>query len=144
MATIEWIRTHLVRATAREDFLPRTVLSIPEAPPERDIVARVNEVMAQKQLGPRHYAAEVNMVATGPVVLQRFWYPGWEAWVDGEKQNLEAYSEYALAAVEVGAGRHLVEFRFGTTPLRRISWIVSLVMAAALLSLLVSDRIARR
>jgi len=144
MATIEWIRAHLVRATAREDFLPRTVLAVPEAPPERDIIARENEILAQKQFGPCHYGAEVNMIAAGPVVLQRFWYPGWEAWVDGKKQDLEAYSEYALTAVEVGAGRHLVEFRFGTTPLRRISWIVSLVMAAALLGLLVSDRIARR
>jgi hypothetical protein len=45
------------------------------------------------------------------VVLSDTFYPGWQAWVDGERTEVfEAYA--CLRGVVVEAGSHLIEFRF--------------------------------
>jgi hypothetical protein len=144
LVTIAWIRANLVRATAREDFLPHAVLEIPTTPPERDVIAVAGEVLTVQALGPRHYAAEVDMSAPGPVALERFWYPGWEARVDGQWQKTIVYSAAGLTAVEVGTGRHRVEFNFDSTPLRQTASIISIITALALAVFAIVDRRVRR
>jgi hypothetical protein len=45
------------------------------------------------------------------VVLHDIYYPGWEAYVDGKRQPI-LRANLLFRGVEVGPGRHLVEFRF--------------------------------
>ncbi len=144
MVTMDWIRTHLVRATAREDFLPRTVLELPNTAPSADVECTIGEVTGSRRLGPRHYVADVKLPEPGTVVLQRFWYPGWEAVVDGCAQPAMAFSSSGLAAVDVAAGAHRVEFRFGSTPLRRTAGVVSLLTALGMLAFWIAGLVARR
>jgi hypothetical protein len=45
------------------------------------------------------------------VVLHDIYYPGWEAYVDGKRQPI-LRTNLLFRGVEVGPGRHIIEFRF--------------------------------
>ena len=44
------------------------------------------------------------------VVAGDSYYPGWRAWVDGERRPIQELD--AVRAVRCGAGRHAIEFRY--------------------------------
>jgi hypothetical protein len=54
---------------------------------------------------------DVNMTDTGFVFLSDVYYPGWNAYVDGQRSPVYR-ANYLFRAVEVGAGTHTVEFRY--------------------------------
>jgi hypothetical protein len=54
---------------------------------------------------------EVESSANGVLVLHDIHYPGWEAWVDGERRPI-LRANLLFRGVEVGPGRHRVEFHF--------------------------------
>jgi hypothetical protein len=54
---------------------------------------------------------EVESSASGVLVLHDIHYPGWEAWVDGERRPI-LRANLLFRGVEVGPGRHRVEFHF--------------------------------
>ncbi|KFG70438.1 hypothetical protein JH26_04590 [Microvirga sp. BSC39] len=54
---------------------------------------------------------EVDSSANGVLVLHDIHYPGWEAWVDGERRPI-LRANLLFRGVEVGPGRHRVEFHF--------------------------------
>jgi hypothetical protein len=65
------------------------------------------------------------MEEAGAVTLQRFWFPGWRAWVDGRPTPTRPPGPDGLVAVNVPAGEHEVRFAFESTPLRRGAWWLS-------------------
>jgi uncharacterized membrane protein YfhO len=54
---------------------------------------------------------EVESDRAGVVVLHDIHYPGWEVTVDGERKPM-LRANLLFRGVEVGAGRHRIEFRF--------------------------------
>jgi hypothetical protein len=56
-------------------------------------------------------AVEVETERAGILVLHDIYYPGWEVTVDGERRPL-LRANLLFRGVEVGPGRHRVEFRF--------------------------------
>jgi hypothetical protein len=54
---------------------------------------------------------EVDSSANGILVLHDIHYPGWEAWVDGERRPI-LLTNLLFRGVEIGPGRHRVEFHF--------------------------------
>jgi hypothetical protein len=54
---------------------------------------------------------EVESSQNGILVLHDIHYPGWEAWVDGERRPI-LRTNLLFRGVEVPAGRHRVEFHF--------------------------------
>lgn len=58
----------------------------------------------------------------GWVVLNEAWFPGWTATVDGQAAPLRI-ANLAMRAVEVPAGRHLVELRYATPGLGAGAWV---------------------
>jgi hypothetical protein len=62
--------------------------------------------------------------------IYTYYFPGWRATVDGQEVPIRPEGPYGLIALEVPAGEHRVEVRFGSTPLRTAGGWVS---AAALL-----------
>ena len=135
LMTIEWIRSHFARASARDDFLPRGVFEAPTAPPPAAVAAVGGEIIKQTAAGVRHYIAQVRMDAPGNVILNRFTFPGWRAWADGREVEIRSYGLQGVMAVPVDVGTHQVEFQFGLTRLRLVAWLLSLggafVLAAA-------------
>jgi hypothetical protein len=77
------------------------------------------------QADPNLVRAEADFPEAGFLVLADVNYPGWNAFLDGERVPL-LQADYAFRAVRVPAGKHIVEFRY--EPLSfRIGLILSIV-----------------
>jgi len=113
------------RATSGDDFLPRGVQEKPTQPPVADVLAAGQPVPSRK--GPRlnDYLADLQMPAAGPVELQQFWFPGWQATIDGQPVSTVPSGPHAVVSCAVPAGNHTVEFRYHGLPQRRAGFITS-------------------
>ena len=60
---------------------------------------------------PNYLKYEVNSEKGGTVVFSEIYYPGWQSTVDGEEVP-HGRADYILRAMNVPAGKHVVEFRF--------------------------------
>jgi len=63
--------------------------------------------------------------------LHTFFFPGWQAYIDGVPARTYPRGGLGLATVTVPAGAHAVAFRFEDTPLRAAATAVSLVAFGA-------------
>ena len=84
---------------------------------------------------PAQIAALVSAPASFPLALHRFYFPGWQAIVDGQAAPVYPSGELGLVTVEVPAGDHVVELRFSDTPLRRFANGLSLLSLGIWLAL---------
>jgi hypothetical protein len=66
----------------------------------------------------------VEMATPGTVQVNFFYFPGWEVTVDGLPAAIRPSPTGAIL-VDVGAGRHAIEARFGATPPRTAGALVS-------------------
>jgi hypothetical protein len=87
-----------------EVLLAEPVRGQPETPAEPSTIEAVA------------YASEeitvwANLSAAGWLVLGEWYYPGWQAWVDGVRTEV-LRADYALRAVQVDEGSHEVVFRY--------------------------------
>lgn len=145
IATPYWLGTRLTRATAREDFLPKTVKTLPSEPIYGEVLhvsSDAGEVLNYKTYGysTKGSLSDVIMERPGKVILHRFWFPGWRARVNGQPAETAPTDIYGLVSVDVPAGSHEVEFDFGSTPLRTGAGVVSLLTALGFVILLLVFR----
>jgi hypothetical protein len=66
------------------------------------------------------------------VRIRRFYFPGWEAWVDGRKAEITPGGPYGLIEVVVPAGQHELRLRHGATTPARIGGLLALLGLALL------------
>jgi hypothetical protein len=71
----------------------------------------------------RHFS--VNSAEPWTMQLHQFYFPGWEAVVDGVTVPAQPVGDLALAGVPLPAGEHQVVFRFGLTAPRRLGWALT-------------------
>jgi len=76
---------------------------------------------------PTQFAAQVSAQTPFPLTLHRFYFPGWQARIDGQVAPVYPSGELGLVTLDVPAGDHAVELRFGETPLRRLANGLSLL-----------------
>lgn len=65
-----------------------------------------------------------------------FYFPGWQALVDGKATPVSPSTRLELITAQIPAGNHKVTLRFGATPIRRIGTIISLLSLLSMLLLL--------
>ena len=82
---------------------------------------------------PRRVEIAASAAENATLLLTDTYYPGWNAYVDGEPAPLWR-GNYLFRAVPVPAGVHVVELRYEPVPFR-IGAVVSLGSLAALLAL---------
>ncbi|MGE5603707.1 MAG: hypothetical protein ACM30E_11690, partial [Nitrososphaerales archaeon] len=70
------------------------------------------------------------------VTLRRFYYPGWQAWIDGQPVPIWPSSPYGLIELTAPAGESELKVSWGTTPPRTAGWLLfgaGLLLTTALL-----------
>ena len=75
---------------------------------------------------PLQHHFQVNSPAAWTLQLHQFYFPGWQAEVDGRPATVRPTRPLALVGVDLPAGRHAVTLRFGLTPIRRAGWAITL------------------
>ena len=124
-ATLDWV----VAATSDLRHEAPIAAALPvDLSPERSASGSIGEVAISRY---EPTAVELTTRASGRrlLVLADAWYPGWEVYVDGRKAPIvRAY--YALRAVPVPGGQHVVRFSYEPASLR----IGTAVSAAALIA----------
>lgn len=87
-------------------------------------------------------AAEARFESAQPfeATFRWFYFPGWQAEVDGQPTPIRAAEPFGFITVSVPAGAHTVRVFFGDTPLRRLANTLSLFGVAALLALIFFTR----
>ncbi|MCL5676046.1 MAG: hypothetical protein M1120_02870 [Patescibacteria group bacterium] len=74
----------------------------------------------------------------GVVKINTLYFPGWEAFVNGQKKNI-IISKQGLITLKLQDGKSLVEFKFTETPVRRISDTISLFSLFCIVVLFISS-----
>lgn len=68
-------------------------------------------------------------------VFHIFYFPGWQASVDGQSAPLAPVTERGLIGVTMPAGQHRLLLQFGETPIRQAANILSLLALVAVIGL---------
>ncbi len=122
--------TGLVGVDPEGSYFPRTVEQRPQdsvlteeyrqgIEPQRFDLSRLPEGgTADVRLGPLGATAVVQAGKPFTARYLSFAFPGWTAAVDGETVPIMASDPEGLIAFAVPAGQHVVEVRWGSTPLR--------------------------
>jgi hypothetical protein len=135
LVTPETIRLGDERGTSKDDFLPADVQEKPTAPPANLIVTESGAVRRCQRIAFNEYRVTVDMRESGSVRLEQFWFPGWNAYVDGRNVAVKSCTNSAVVCCEVPAGNHHVKFKYNGLPEHRAGALVSL---ASLLGLIVT------
>jgi hypothetical protein len=134
--TKETIRDHLVTATAGDEWLPKNVAAVPRSRAETAAFVSSGRVLQEKVLGPSRHEITVQLETESEVRLNRFWYPGWRAAVDGNAIPAYSTTDNGLVTARVTEGKHRVIFDFGATPLRTAAWVISAIGLIGLLAVM--------
>jgi len=120
--------TGLMGVTSYGEYLPRAVEIWPTRPAETVFdPASLPEgaTVQEEQTGPLSAEGWVESPQPFRLTVNRFFYPGWRAWVDGELVEAAPEVGRGRLTLPVPAGRHYVAVRFGETPLRLAADLLS-------------------
>jgi hypothetical protein len=145
-----------IGTTSFGEYLPIWVEQVPAESPLESMYrsGTTIERLDQAYLPP---AAEVESAVYGPnqselifnssqafqAVFHTFYFPGWEARIDGRSALVTPVTERGLISVTIPAGRHRLELYFGETGLRRVANVVTAVVVALLVAWLVAGYVYR-
>jgi len=142
-----------VGTTAQNEFLPIGVTEMPEpqeslqssyATGQVDKVQRA-DLPTETQVsvlehGPEYDRFHISGPAEFDLTLFTFDFPGWTAYVDGERTPITASAPNGFIRLHVPAGNHTVLVRLENSPARWLGWGISAVAALILLGLMARHR----
>lgn len=96
-------KTGWLGTTSVGDYLPRQVQTLPTEPRYNALATSVT----------------TNQNRATTYTFQQFYFPGWEATIDGEIVEIYPTEPYGLMEISVPAGSHELEIYFTNTPVRQ-------------------------
>jgi hypothetical protein len=96
------------------DFRPDQVVLLSEGRSLEDTEETKKEAIAAATIAeykPERVVVNVKADKPGYLVLTDTWYPGWVAWVDGQRAPIYR-ADYIFRAVPLAAGQHSVVFEY--------------------------------
>lgn len=140
--------TGFIGTTTLGEYLPVTVQEVPTTSPMVKPMLAGQPVVRWDAPGARvlqarddGLSAELILESQAPlrVTYRAFYFPGWQALVDGRPVSLAVIPPLGLIGIDVPAGRHTLAIHFGSTRLRTAGGVVSVVAVLAVLALGMSD-----
>ena len=103
------------------------------------------DTVVLKEYQPNALKYEVNSKNGGVVVFSEIYYPGWISTIDGEEVE-HGRADYILRAMNVPAGKHVVEFKFDPKSLHLTETIayIALVLLAVGVVVVIATEYRRR
>ena len=103
------------------------------------------DTVVLKEYQPNALKYEVNSKNGGVVVFSEIYYPGWISTIDGEEVE-HGRADYILRAMNVPAGKHIVEFKFDPKSLHLTETIayIALVLLAVGVVVVIATEYRRR
>jgi hypothetical protein len=147
-------QTGWIGATSAGEFLPIWVKQVPHswALTDRllqdDLIARLqpNDAVEVQSAVWGLKQADLTISAAQPttLVFEWFYFPGWEAQIDGQGAALRPTNPEGLIALDVPEGEHQVRLSFERTPVRRYAeWVSVLSLVVLIVFLYFMPRLAR-
>jgi hypothetical protein len=141
------LQTGALGTTSTGDFVPKGAARVPLQPRASliesyegpGLVDKVNRAALPEGTlvdivshGPLHDEFDVSTSEKFVLRLYTFDFPGWRAYLDGEKTEIEVASPEGFITVWVPEGTHRVSVRFEDTLARTTGWTISAVGVAVL------------
>jgi hypothetical protein len=103
------------------------------------IIAGQGTILEQRSASASAFA---RVRADGPVRLRFYthYFPGWRATVDGQPVEIQPDAPNGLIGLDLPAGAHQVQLRFGATPVRSASAVLSVAGLALVAGLWIANR----
>ncbi len=136
-----------IGTTTLGEFLPRWVAELPDTSDLRDRLAAgespdrlaapggVTAHLLRGSVLDATYRIQASAPAT--LTYRQFYFPGWQATLDGTSLPIYPSQPNGLILLDVPAGEHILRVRFGTTSPRVIGWVLSALGALGLLGILI-------
>ncbi len=91
-----------------------------------ELISGSGKLTEPEQISETHYKVEISAETSIDIGLNKLYFPGWTAYVDGEKYQTQPSKPIgSVKIVDVSRGDHVVEFKWKETNLRLISDLVS-------------------
>jgi hypothetical protein len=130
--------------TSAGEFLPRDVHQLPDPNSLRadyaaaPIINRLaplptGTTLLSQSATLTAATATIEAQSATPITFNFFYFPGWQATVDGQTTSIQISNPNGLIAVPIESGRHTISIHFGPTPLRATAQVISLITFAFLL-----------
>ncbi|MGI5841358.1 MAG: 6-pyruvoyl-tetrahydropterin synthase-related protein [Patescibacteria group bacterium] len=90
-------------------------------------IVKGNALISNLSWGYLSKAFRINSESESTIQLAHVYYPGWNAYVDGKKVNINYQNDQGLMQISINPGNHYVNFSFQRTWWRLISELVSII-----------------
>jgi len=110
-----------------EDYLPTMLWSDvkPVKVPQEKITTADGD-LSFVEISSTKYSAMVESTDGTNLVLHSFYFPGWTAYIDGQKTLVTPNNPVGDISLKVPSGSHKIEIVFEDTPLRKLANFISL------------------
>jgi len=93
-------------------------------------------------------ATDFEIKFSGPqetsLLVNSYYFPGWQAKIDGQPIEISPAEPLGQIKLEVPAGQHLIEVKFGESPIRKLANTISLLGLVSILILPLFTRVVGR
>lgn len=117
--------TNQATTTVKDEYMPIWVKSPPSGSKEHIAVVQ-NGKVTEKIVNSNHILLLVDLKSDEVLQIQRIYYPGFKAFVDGQEVKISFANDKGLIEIPLKSGSHSVEITFSETPLRMTADIVSI------------------
>lgn len=127
-----------------KDYLPSWVKVIKEEKITNPQVLEGSAEIIEYQDNGIKLTLKINSTEGATIQVPATYFPGWQARVNGEKADVFVGDELGLIAFKAPSGESNVMLKFGNTPIRAFSDIVSLISIGLLFFLFIDPKVKLR
>jgi hypothetical protein len=131
------IAARWISFTTAEEYEPIWVQQRPQAPAAEPLTFMAGTGrLSVISLSPTYREFQIEVAQPARLRLNTFYFPGWSLTVDGGDRTIDYNNPQGVIEFLLEPGQHVVRFRFGDTPIRWWSTIISVLTLLVSLSAL--------